>query len=144
MIKERIRMMNQAINNTIASYSVLARKQGLSYNALMVLYFLEDNEKSTQQNICDTLQLPKSTVHSILLDFVKKGYMTLQTTVENRKEKIIFITDRGKEYLQTILEPVHNAESRTMERLGNELCSQLIVSNKAFCEIFSQEVENEA
>lgn len=138
---EQIRLMNCAINGTISVYGILARRYGLNYNSLMVVYTIENNEKCTQKLICDILQLPKSTVHSILLDFVKKEYMTLQTEAENKKEKIICLTAYGKSYFDEIMRDVHKNENKALEKIGSDICTQLVTSNLAFYEAFREEAE---
>lgn len=54
-IKEQIRMMNYAVDGIVSVYSVLAKKCGLSYNGLMVLYVIEEYRKCTQKHICQIL-----------------------------------------------------------------------------------------
>lgn len=142
-INEQIQQITYAINGTIFVYGTLAKRYNLNYNSLMVLYTLEGSEKCTQKDICDVLQLSKSTVHSILNDFVRKGYMTLQAEPGNRKEKIICLTPQGKIYLEEIMSKVHEIEKRVMLKLGSTLCSQLADSNTAFYEAFKAEVEHE-
>ena len=88
-IKEQIRMVNYAVDGIVSVYGALAKKCGLSYNGLMVLYVMEEYKKCTQKQISDILQLPKSTVHSILLEFIKNEYVILKTEEQNKKEKII-------------------------------------------------------
>ena len=70
----------------------------------MVLYVMEEYEKCTQKQISDILQLPKSTVHSILLEFIKNEYVILKTEEQNKKEKIIIFTIKGKKYLEDIMD----------------------------------------
>lgn len=139
--KNQIRKLNYIINGINASYGKLAQKYGINYNALMMLNVLEE-KKCTQKEICDILLLPKSTVHGILLDYVKKGYMTLEAGT-NKKEKLITFTESGKAYMQQVMNEVHSVEIKAMEALGDEQCRQLMESNLLFYEAFKNEVEHE-
>lgn len=142
-IKEQIRMVNYAVDGIVSVYGALAKKCGLSYNGLMVLYVMEEYEKCTQKQISDILQLPKSTVHSILLEFIKNEYVILKTEEQNKKEKIIIFTIKGKKYLEDIMDKVHKVEINAMKKIGEDMCLQLVKSNTAFCEALKNEVENE-
>ena len=58
LMNEQLQAINLAFNGTTLAYSMLARKLGLSYNSLMVLYSIEMNEiqmnkNCTQKLICD-------------------------------------------------------------------------------------------
>ncbi len=148
LMNKQLQAINFAFNGTTLAYSMLARKLGLSYNSLMVLYSIEMNEiqmnkNCTQKLICDETQLPKSTVHSILLDFIKKEYLTLQTRPENKKEKIIFLTPLGEKYIEEIMAKVHSVENKALLKLGTELSEQFVKLNIEFYEAFKKEVENE-
>lgn len=140
-IMEQIRQMNYAVNSTVSAYTIWAKKRGLSYNSLIMLYYLEENERCTQTQICEAMQLPKSTVHSILQDFIQKGYMELEAKSENKKEKSICLTDKGKKFVRAVLEELHAMEARAMEKLGKG-CEQFIRTNIMFCEIFSRELND--
>lgn len=81
---KQVKQLSYIINNINVVYGKLAQKHGISYNALLILSVL-DEKICTQKEICDTLLLPKSTVHSILLEYIKKGYMTLEAGSNKRK-----------------------------------------------------------
>ncbi len=142
-IKEQIRMMNYAVDGIVSVYSVLAKKCGLSYNGLMVLYVIEEYRKCTQKHICQILQLSKSTVHSILLDFVKNKYVILKTEEGNKKEKLITLTPIGEIYLEEVMNKVHKVEIEAMKKIGENMCLQLVKSNIAFYKALKEEAENE-
>lgn len=138
---QQLRQINYAYNATNAVYGKLAQRYGLNYNSLMLLYALDEGYH-TQKELCEQLQLSKSTVHSILFDFIKKGYMYLDEGA-NRKEKTIMLTEAGYTYMHSILDEINVIELRTMELLGPEICRQLTDTNMRFYEVFKNEVENE-
>lgn len=93
--KETMSRLNKSLNNIDSAYAKIAKKYGLTFNSLMMLYLLEESKKITQKQICDTLHLPKSTVHSILSDFIKQQYVTL-VAGSNKKEKFVIFTEEGR------------------------------------------------
>ena len=138
---KQVKQLSYIINNINVVYGKLAQKHGISYNALLILSVL-DEKICTQKEICDTLLLPKSTVHSILLEYIKKGYMTLEAG-SNKKEKLIYFTESGKIYAKQIMDNVHSVEMKAMETMGSEQCKQLMESNQQFYEALEKEVEHE-
>lgn len=84
------------------AYTEIARQNGLTYNALMALYMLDDDPQTTQKDICDTLHLSKSTVHSIIQDLSGHGLVYL-TAGSNKKEKYIALTEQGAQLLDKIM-----------------------------------------
>ncbi len=138
---KQVKQLSYINNNINVVYGKLAQKHGISYNALLILSVLVE-KICTQKEICDTLLLPKSTVHSILLEYIKKGYMTLETG-SNKKEKLICFTESGKIYAKQIMDNVRSVEMKAMETMGSEQCNQLMELNQRFYEALEKEVEHE-
>ena len=67
----------------------------------------------------------------------------MKTEEQNKKEKIIIFTIKGKKYLEDIMDKVHKVEINAMKKIGEDMCLQLVKSNTAFCEALKNEVENE-
>lgn len=141
-IREQLRLVNTALSGTLDLYRVWAKKNNLNYNALLVLYTLDDYGVCTQKQICQWWALPKQTVHGILLDFEKQGYVAVSANTENKRERLLSFTETGKDFAASILGPLHEMEERTMERMGEEQRQQLIDSNTAYYELLRKEIEN--
>lgn len=141
-IREQIKLVNTALSGTLDLYRIWAKKHQLNYNALVILYTLDDYQTCTQKQICDWWALPKQTVHGILLDFEKKGYLTVTANSENKRERLIRFTEEGKAFAASILEPLHEMEESAMEKLGPLQRQQLIASNTKYYELLKEEIEN--
>ena len=102
--REEIKLINIALSGTLDLYRIWAKKHQLNYNALVILYTLDDYKTCTQKQICDWWALPKQTVHGILLDFEKKGYITITS---NDKNKPVYL----KEYNIETKCLIHNIRS---------------------------------
>ena len=120
-IREQIKLVNIALSGTLDLYRIWAKKHQLNYNALVILYTLNDYKKCTQKQICEWWALPKQTVHGILLDFEKKGYITITASTKNR---------------------LYQMEENAMHKLGEEKRKQLIESNTKYYELLKEEIEN--
>lgn len=141
-IREQIKLINIALSGTLDLYRIWAKKYQLNYNALLILYTLEDYQQCTQKQICEWWALPKQTVHGILMDFEEKGLITITANAENKRERFITFTEYGKKFGSSVLEPLHQLEENAMEKLGEELRNQLINSNTKYYELLKEEIEN--
>ena len=140
--EEQLRAVYETINGINALYGTMARRFGLNYNSLMMFNLLEDGNPYTQQDVCHILQLPKSTVHSILKDFMKNGYVFLDDGA-NKKEKVIQLTDSGQAYVREVVGVMRRAEIKALDSLGEAGCEQLVRVNEAFYEALKKEVNDE-
>lgn len=141
-IREEIKLVNIALSGTLDLYRTWAKKHKLNYNALVILYTLNDYKECTQKQICDWWALPKQTVHGILSDFEKKGYITITANTENKRERLIAFTESGKRFASSILDKLHQMEESAMHKLGEEKRKQLIESNTKYYELLKGEIEN--
>lgn len=141
-IREEIKLVNIALSGTLDLYRTWAKKHQLNYNALVILYTLNDYKECTQKQICDWWALPKQTVHGILSDFEKKGYITITANTENKRERLIAFTESGKIFASSILDKLHQMEESAMHKLGEEKRKQLIESNTKYYELLKGEIEN--
>lgn len=123
--QETMQRLNRAVHVLDAAYGRIAKRHGLTFNALMMLYAIDEAQGITQKQLCDALQLPKSTVHSILLDFIKREHVTL-VQGENKKEKSILFTSAGRAYCGEILRETQRFEEGVLSALGEETCAFLV------------------
>lgn len=141
-IREQIKLVNIALSGTLDLYRIWAKRYQLNYNALVILYTLNDYKECTQKQICDWWALPKQTVHGILLDFEKRGYITITANAENKRERLIAFTESGEVFASSILDKLHQMEERAMYKLGEEKRKQLIECNTKYYELLKEEVEH--
>lgn len=101
------------------AYHSIAQKHGLSYKALMLFYCIVESENLTQKQVCDSLYLSKSTVHTMLLDLQKREYLAL-ISGNNKKEKFIVFTEKGQKLADAILEDTDILENAVLQYYGLE------------------------
>lgn len=141
-IREQIKLVNIAISKTMDLYRMWAKKYGINYNALLILYTLDEYKTCTQKQICEWWALPKQTVHGILADFEKKNYITTTKNAANKRERLVSFTETGEKYALSILEQLHKMEEDAMEKMGNEKRNQLIACNTEYYELLKEEIRN--
>lgn len=143
-IREQIKQVNIVISGILDLYKIWAKKNHINYNALLILYTLYNYEICTQKQICEWWALPKQTVHGILLDFEKKNYITITDNAKNKRERLVAFTKAGKDYAQSLLEPLQKMEEVAMEKMGDEMRHQLITCNHTYFEFLKEEINNES
>lgn len=141
-IREQIKLVNQALSGTLDLYRIWAKRNHLNYNSLIILYTLDEYGGCTQKQICDFWALPKQTVHGVLLEFEKKGYITISSSPANKKERLVAYTDAGRTFADSVLADLHGMEERAMQRLGGERCEQLIGCTADYCRLLKEEMDH--
>lgn len=131
--------LNNALSQIDLAYSDIAKKNGLTFNSLMLLYIVNDSVNVTQKQICDRLHLPKSTVHSILKNFISKNLLVL-VNGSNKKEKYIHFTTSGIQQLEKVFKEIELFESNILSTLGVKKCSQLITISEQLSSIVENEI----
>lgn len=139
-IRDEIRAVNTAISNTLDLYRIYAKEQKLSYNAFLILYTLYDYGECTQKQIGSWWALPKQTVHGVLQELEKQGYLHVRVNEDNRKERLISFSEKGQDYAQSMLAPLLAMEKRVMLKLEEAGRVQLIQSNMQYYELLRKEI----
>lgn len=116
--REQLEGINQQIKELVGIYRVVVSRSGISENEYWIWYALiiMDGEYS-QQDISNSWSLSKQTVNTIVMNMVKRGLVSLEAVPGSRNRKIIRLTQAGKEYGESIVRPVSEAESRAFDRL---------------------------
>lgn len=137
--RETMSRLNTTLNHIDSAYAVIAKKYGLTFNALMTVCLIDELNNVTQKQICDALHLPKSTVHSILSGFIKQEYVIL-VAGSNKKEKFIDFTELGKRFFVRVLEETHRFEDKVLSTLGDDTCLLLIETSEKIGGIIKDEI----
>ena len=101
-------------------YDEFAKRSGVKPNLLWILYALADSKSHSQKEICDTWELARSTVNTIVGELKEGGYITLAQIEGEKRELLIKLTDSGKKYSDELLEAVYENEARVYKELKND------------------------
>lgn len=94
----------------------------------------------SQQDICDIWSYPKQTVHSIILNMNKKGYIYLDTIPKTKNRKIIRLTKLGKQHGAQVINEIRNIELNTIAQLSVEERNQCIYLLEKYVTILKGEM----
>lgn len=122
-----------------AMYGEWSKEQGMSSNGVFVLYsFYESDEPCTQKMISEKWNIPKQTINTILKDFQKKGYINMVSDDSDKRNKLICLTESGKEYMKDIIEKLHSKEIYVIEKMGLENIVSLNDNTELFIRLFKE------
>ena len=71
----------------------------------------------------------------------QEGYIQLVESEDDKREKKIRLTQKGKEYSKEILVPLYQIEDYVFHVLGEERVSQMIETMRLFSVLFEKETE---
>lgn len=78
---------NVAWAKSTALYTKAASVLGIGYPEMMVLYALESMGELTQKQIAENFGMQKQTVHTVVSALQKKGYLLLEASEGDKREK---------------------------------------------------------
>lgn len=137
---DQIKQYYTAWRATNAIYEDWAKKYGLSYYELLVLLSLgEGKEPCTQKRICEQWTLPKQTVHSILRNFLERGWVSFHVLEDDKRNKGIAFTPAGSAFAGEVIDKLQSLECRVWERLGEEKGNALLESTMLYVSYFREE-----
>lgn len=129
-----------------AIYEEWAKAQGLSSNSLLVIYsFYDNSEVCTQKSISQKWYIPKQTVNTILKDFIEKGLVEMSAIPEDKRNKEIRLTPKGKRVTDKIMKKLQKKELQVMNEIGIERITEMNDTLTQFIQLFRNgEMENES
>jgi DNA-binding MarR family transcriptional regulator len=105
----------------------LAVSLGLADSDMWVLYILhEAKEPLTPKEMSVTWSFSKQTLHSSLFKLEKAGYLLIEMSSGNRKNKWVSLTETGEEFARTFVSPVFEAQQRAFARLAPDERNALV------------------
>lgn len=139
-LEEQLKESYSLWNGTNELYSRWAKSQGLTYDALFVLYAIQDSQDGCcQKEICEKWSMPKQTVNSILKNFEKEGYLLFTVDENDKRNKIIRFSERGRAYAGEILGRLHEIESRVVRKIGSDDMEAYLAGGRLFYQYFQEE-----
>lgn len=105
-----------------------------------VLYALSGDEPETQRHICEVTGMPKQTVNNIIRALSKDEMIILIPYENDKREKTISLTEKGRHYLQNTLKPVLELEAGIVQHMGKENYYFLLKCLTSYSEAMEQEM----
>lgn len=127
-----------------ALYSEYAKSQGMLINTLLVVNVLfYAKEGLTQRRICERTFQSKQTVNLIIRNLLNAAYVTVEARKENRREKLVQMTDAGRAYCEGAVRHITWAEDTAMSLFSLEEQELLINLSRRFTENLTKLIHQE-
>lgn len=141
--REILKLIDSSMCRVNALYGEWAKQNGISFNKMMTIYALNHNQDTgcTQKQICDEWLIPKQTINTIIKKLEKDGYIVFEKGIN--KSKIIWFTEAGREYAQTILKDLYTIEEKVIKKMGKEKVNMFLQSNFVYEKALKEVIENE-
>lgn len=141
----QVEAYNELWRETNALYEEWAKNHGISYYELLIIQELAGNDGvCCQKEICRKWQLPKQTVNSILKNFSKWGWVKMETSSADRRNKELSLTEEGRRRCGEIAGRLQMCERRVWERLGGAQTKALLEITRLYNQYFKEEGKHES
>ncbi len=123
------RLVGQSHFCMLRSFATELKAAGLDITAeqcrILFTLYIEDGRK--QQDISDFLVQEKSSTSRLLYSLEKKGYLQRKQGSDDERQKLAFLTPKGRSIESTCLDCAQKTQSRIKEKFSDEDWDQLIV-----------------
>ena len=117
-IQQLMNDVNRAIIKFRGVYSSWAKKHGVGYNEMLVLYTIRDNGFCTQTQICENYLLPKQTINHGITSMLAEGLLCDSQENSSGREKAYVFTAKGEEYAAPLLASLGKVEEQAAASMG--------------------------
>ncbi len=131
-----------------ALYDEYAKRHGMMMKTLLVmnvLYYDAFYSKGgmTQKEICQRTFQSKQTVNQIIKSLLAQSYVTVAEVPENKRNKIVRMTDAGRSYCEKVVRHITWAEDTAMSMFTPEEQKQLVDLSRTFTKNLTMLVHQE-
>ena len=113
-------------------YHQIALSLGLPDSVLYLLYTIaEQGDRKNPGRLYSEWSISKQTGHSAVEWLKKRDLVTLEPDPQDRRGKLVVLTPAGKDYIQTKVAPIMQAEERALEQADPhqvQICIEMIES----------------
>lgn len=97
---------------------------------------------TVQQQISDDTHYPKQSINLVVKVFLDDGIVKLKELPENRKNKGITLTEKGRQLCEDVIVPLLQQEEQTMVSIGETESRELIRLLELYGRIYCEQIEH--
>ena len=131
-----------------ALYDEYAKRNGMMLKTLLVVNVLfydafYQGDGMTQKEICQRTFQSKQTVNLIIKNLLAENYVTVTEMPENKRNKIVQMTDAGRAWCEKVVRHITWAEDTAMSMFTPEEQKRLIELSRTFTKNLTRLVNQE-
>ena len=124
-------------------YEAYAKSKGLTYLSLMALEEIyELGAGCTQKQIADDTHYPKQSINLVVKAFLQDGIVELKELPENRKNKGISLTEKGRQLCDNVIVPLLQQEEMATQEMQSDERSELLRLLELYGEAYCNHIES--
>ena len=140
--REKIDRIYESAQKIDQVYDVWATKYKLTLYEMMMFYeiFQKENREITQKELSMKLGAPKTSVNSLIKKQLNAGYIWMQVNPQNKREKIISLTESGERFARNLVQPLF--EEEVIGMLDDRDVETVITVQNKFADILLSKMED--
>ena len=144
MNKDKVDRICESARKIDQAYEVWATKHKLTLYELLMFYeiFQKENMEITQKDLSMKLGAPKTSVNSLIKKQLQAGYIEMRINPQNKREKIISMTESGEHFAKSLVQPLFQYEEEAMEMLDDRDVETVITVQNKFADILLSKMED--
>lgn len=136
-----IKAITSAVDRTDYLYEKWAKKLGVNNYVSRIMYMLYLSEVNRQKEMVENYVMPKQTVNTVITELQKKGYIILIPDENDKRSKIIKLTQEGINYANKIVTPLLDCEIRVLKKMGTQRVEMLIDTMNQYADLLETEMK---
>lgn len=136
-----IKAITSAVDRTDYLYEKWAKKLGVNNYVSRIMYMLYLSEVNRQKEMVENYGMPKQAVNTVITELQKKGYIILIPDENDKRSKIIKLTQEGINYANKIVTPLLDCEIRVLKKMGTQRVEMLIDTMNQYADLLETEMK---
>ncbi len=117
--REQVDLIYDAVKKINQAYEYWCAKNGVTLYEMQLYYIIKESgkESMTQKSLSEKLDAPKTSVNSIIKKQIEKGFVKMETNPLDRREKMLSLTQKGKDWAEKLVLPLFEFEEKAVSSL---------------------------
>ena len=137
-LREQVRKFSVANSRIGGLYHKMVQQLELNLQENRILYAIYIDRLETQKQICDCYEMPKQTVNNIITALQKQGYLEINQSQQDRRQRILHLTESGKQYAEEQLRSMLHFEEQVAGRITTERYHLMVSVLEEYAQVMEQ------
>ena len=117
-IDQKTKDYSRIRDNQMSIFENYARKKGLQSKSMLILMWIYDNPEGIPQHaIAQKTYSTKQVVNATIKSFKEKGYLLFEENPQDKRMKLIKMSEKGRAYAASVLDLLEKAETLALSEL---------------------------
>ena len=142
--REKIDWIYESAQKIDQVYEVWAAKHKLTLYEMLMFYeiFQKENREITQKELSMKLGAPKTSINSLIKKQLHAGYIEMRVNPQNKREKIISLTESGEHFARDLVQPLFQYEEEAIGMLDDRELEIVISVQNKFADILLSKMDS--